>query len=48
MKAFLKRIFSNMDEEKIMSKRELFLTVTTCTLAGILLGMLQCNLCGRR
>ena len=40
MKAFFKGIFSNMDEERIMTKRELFLTVTTCTLAGILLGIL--------
>ena len=36
----LKQIFSNLDEEKVVSKREMLLTVTTCTLAGILLGIL--------
>ena len=30
----LKQIFSNLDEEKVVSKREMLLTVTTCTLAG--------------
>ena len=36
----LKQIFSNLDEEKVVSKREMLLTVTTCTLAGSLLGIL--------
>ena len=36
----LKQIFSNLDEEKVVSKRKMLLTVTTCTLAGILLGIL--------
>ncbi len=40
MRKFLMGIFSNMEEEKIMTKKELLLTVSTCTLAGILLGIL--------
>lgn len=40
MRKFLMEIFSNMEEEKIMTKKELLLTVSTCTLAGILLGIL--------
>ncbi len=36
----LKEIVSNLDEEKVVSKREMLLTVTTCTLAGILLGII--------
>ena len=36
----LKEMFSNLDEEKVVSKREMLLTVTTCTLAGILLGII--------
>ena len=39
-KKILKQIFSNLDEEKVVSKWEMLLTVTTCTLAGILLGIL--------